>query len=440
MIDAYELAIIGMGPAGIGVATALQETELIRNTICFERGSGIDNKTCVALNSMPCCDAESCHIISGIGGASNLSSGKLSFFPAGSGLTRFFSNKYELMDLMSNTIDTFRTATGLSRIEIDPAIIDDTTNKFAVNNIEYKYYDVYEFEGKKYREFLSKLMIQLITKGLCVHKNTEVVSIAYDPTSSFIFIMVTENGSTKSYLARNIVFAGGSSEIEDYLLSNYVNASKTSYEIGLRIEAKSKCFGNLLDAHGDLKLKYNLGRTYCVTRSGAIVSYKTNGLRLLEGYIDEDRKTEYTNLAVLIKTNNSNDFYEFLNRYKTIHEGVPVRQLSIDYISGRASIDPVFTTLVSSRLGDINNMFTESINLALKEFINHVIVGSMGLNPSDLVIIAPELKIARDIQISDKFEVDRNLFVVGAASGRFRGILQSFCSGIQCGKYLVTGR
>ena len=438
MTDMYELAIVGMGPAGIGIATALQGTDMLRKTICFERGSEIESKNCVVLNNMPCCNDKYCHIISGIGGASNLSSGKLSFLPAGSGLIRFFNNEHELKELMLNVIRTFQSETGLTKINIDSSIVNDTQQKFDANNITYKYYDVYEFEGKRYREYLSNLMLCLISEGLCVHNNSEIISIMHDAASSFS-ITATENGFTKSYRVRNVVFAGGSSEIGNYLLSDYTDTSKTSYEIGVRIEAKTTCFGDSLDVHGDLKLKYNSGRTYCVTKSGAIVSYKTSGLSLLEGYIDTDKTTVYTNLAVLIKTKNASDFNEFLNKYRTIYNGVPIRQKYTDYLLGIASTNPVFTTLASSRLGDINSLFTDSINHALIEFINHVIVESMGLNPKDLIIVAPELKIARDIQLSDKFEVDKNLYTVGAATGLFRGILQSFCSGIQCGKYIVEG-
>ena len=57
--------------------------------------------------------------------------------------------------------------------------------------------------------------------------------------------------------------------------------------------------------------------------------------------------------------------------------------------------------------------------------------------PKDVVVVvAPELKILRNLQFGENFELDRNFFVIGAATGEFRGILQSFCSGVRCGQLL----
>ena len=76
---------------------------------------------------------------------------------------------------------------------------------------------------------------------------------------------------------------------------------------------------------------------------------------------------------------------------------------------------------------------------AIKEFIEHVVIDAMKVDRGDITIIAPELKIARYIELSNKFRIAPNLYVIGAATGRFRGILQSICSGIQCGKYILGG-
>lgn len=89
MPSVFEIGIIGMGPAGIGMATSLHGTSTIKNTVCFERGSYNANINCPALTQNVCCYLDACSIISGIGGASTLSSGKISDFPAGSGLIDF---------------------------------------------------------------------------------------------------------------------------------------------------------------------------------------------------------------------------------------------------------------------------------------------------------------------------------------------------------------
>lgn len=61
----------------------------------------------------------------------------------------------------------------------------------------------------------------------------------------------------------------------------------------------------------------------------------------------------------------------------------------------------------------------------------------MSIPKDAITLVAPELKVLRNLEIAKNFELERNLFVVGAATGRFRGILQSFCSGVRCGQLLV---
>lgn len=63
----------------------------------------------------------------------------------------------------------------------------------------------------------------------------------------------------------------------------------------------------------------------------------------------------------------------------------------------------------------------------------------MGISEDSITLVAPELKILRNLQMDKNFEIDSNLFVIGAVTGKFRGILQSFCSGTRCGQLLDRG-
>ena len=66
-------------------------------------------------------------------------------------------------------------------------------------------------------------------------------------------------------------------------------------------------------------------------------------------------------------------------------------------------------------------------------------VSDMGISEDSITLVAPELKILRNLQMDKNFEIDSNLFVIGAVTGKFRGILQSFCSGTRCGQLLDRG-
>lgn len=438
MPNIYDLAIVGMGPAGISVATAIRDSSIIKNTICFERGKGI-NKDCAIINNGSCCNSNVCHVISGIGGASNLSSGKFSLFPAGSGLKQFFTSERELIDLMVKVIQSLEKEIELKKVDIESKTIFDAQDYYSANNIVYKYYDVFEFDGNKYSNYLISVLKFLVDNGLTVHTNSEVLTIKRENGTPYYIINTQELGEIQQYFAKKVVLAVGSSEINKSLIATLINAYRTDYEIGVRVESESEYFGTSLNSHGDLKLRKKSGRTYCVTKGGAIVSYRNGEYCFLEGYIDSNKRTAYSNLAVLIKSDKEKELLEFLNNYKHLFYGTPVKQKYTDYLLGYVSSEPIYTTLSTARLGDINKMFTDSINSALQEFINHVIIEAMHVKKDELTIIAPELKTMIDLKLSDQFGIAPDLYIVGAATGKFRGILQSICSGIQCSKYILRG-
>ncbi len=439
MPDYFEYGLIGMGPAGIGLAMSLRDTSKIKKMVCFERGSYTVDVNCPALSEKECCCSNSCGVISGVGGASTLSSGKISNFPAGSGLAEFFDSENQLRELFDEVIPFLSDKIQLNKIEIDAETKISAKTFYEERNIDYKYYDVYEFDGNNYRSFIQKTVQELRNEGLQLFDNSEVLDIYRDPHTSCFCINVRTPDGEKQFFVQKIVVAIGALDIRDKLIEKIVGSVSNCFEIGVRIEAPSSVFGNILSTHGDLKLKHGAGRTYCVTTNGKIIAYQTDGVRFLEGCMENSVSTGYTNLAVLIKCNDDSSVCDFINRYRNAFNGIPVKQKLVDYINGQISDETIDTTLTSAVCGDINGLFSTDINSAIKGFIKNVLVEAMGIPDVSITLVAPELKILRNLQIEKNFEIDRNLFVIGAMTGKFRGILPSFCSGIRCGQLLDRG-
>ena len=406
------------------------------NTICFERGSYPNEKICSAFLQNECCYSNVCTVISGIGGASTLSSGKISNFPAGSGLVEFFDSEQQLKDLLNEIILFFSNKIALKKVEIDSEIKKHTQEFYDQRHIKYKYYDIYEFDGKNYRNFIQETIQGLRDNGLQILDNSVVVDINRDPSTLYFRVIVKTPSGERAFLIRNLILATGALDIQDRLLEKMIGSVKNFYEIGVRIEAPASAFGNTLSTHGDLKLKLGSGRTYCVTANGKIISYQTGGAMFLEGSMEPSEATNYTNLAVLIRCNDDKEIQNFIKRYYKGFRGRPVKQRLVDYINGRISSDTINTTLTSAICGDINTLLPPFINDTMKGFIDDVILDAMGIPKEVVVVVAPELKILRNLQLAENFELDKNLFVIGAATGKFRGILQSFCSGVRCGRLL----
>ena len=427
-----------MGPAGIGVAMKLSECGLAANTICFEQGDSEDNSSCTCDDQGNCCGKDSCLVISGIGGASNFSSGKLSIFPAGSGLVNYYGSDKELIVALNRAIKTLNKSISLQKIDISTEQKEQAKIYFKNKGFDYKYYDVYEFHGAEYQKFIAETIDQMNRQGLTICQDSRVTEIENDSQPGYHLVRYISNDQEQCVLVHNLVIATGALNIYDQLLAEIENPVKNRYEIGVRIEAPSEEFRDVFTTHGDLKLKKANGRTYCVTESGTVITYRSEGYLFLEGCKPLDSKTGFTNLAVLVRRDNIDEFDSFLRNYKTINDGIPVKQMYLDYINNTVTRKTVISTCNAAHVGNINSLFPQAINDEIKDFLQKT-VDVLNLPSEKLTIIAPELKLLRAVETTKDFEINSNLFVVGAATGKFRGILQSLCSGIKCGE-ILSGR
>lgn len=439
MHDVYELGIIGMGPAGIGLAMSIKGFPIIKNTICFERGNDPTSLCCPIVSQSECCSSDSCGVISGVGGASVFSGGKISDYPAGSGLLEFFDSEAQLRNMMNRVVQMLDNRIQVSKIEINELDIFRATTFYKGKNIDYKYYDVYEFDRREYQALIQDLVAELEVEGLELHRQTEVLDVSRDPASGCFQLKVKSSNEEKQYRIRNLVFASGALDIQDALIEKTLGPITNNFEIGVRVEAPSTSLCAAVAAHGDLKLKYKNARTYCVTDHGRVIAYRTGGVYFLEGCAESPLSSNYTNLAILVKSENPSMISSFINDYRERFKGVPMVQRFDDYKSGHKSVNPISTSLHIAKQEDLNTLFPTSINNAIKDFISEVLIKGIGLSGESLTLLAPELKILRELPIQRNFQVNRNIFVIGAATGRFRGILQSFCSGVQCGYRLFRG-
>lgn len=439
MRDVYDLGIIGMGPAGIGLAMSIKGLPIIQHTICFERGNDPTNLNCPIESISECCSSNSCGVISGVGGASVFSGGKISNFPAGSGLLEFFDSESQLRDTLDGAIQLFSDKVQIRKIEVNVLDTIRATTFYKKKNIDYKYYDVYEFDRREYHKFIQDSVAELESEGLELHKQTEVLDVFRDPVTDCFFLKVKSSNEEKQYCIRNLVFATGALDIQDTLIERILGPIHNNYEIGVRVEVPSTLLCAAIVAHGDLKLKYKNARTYCVTEHGRVIAYRTGGVYFLEGCTDSPLSSTYTNLAILVKCEDQIKISRIIKEYRERFGGVPIIQRFDDYESGQKSVDPIGTTLQMAKREDLNSLFPDNINIAIKDFVNHVLIRGVGLSGNNLNLLAPELKILRRLQIQRDFQLEHNAFVIGAATGKFRGILQSFCSGVQCGRRLFRG-
>lgn len=439
MSKLYDICLIGLGPAGIGFLSSLNE-KYLKNSICFEKGS--KDTPCACQTNFECSNCDFCRIISGLGGASRFSCGKISNFPAGSGLLPFWkSQKCDLMNFMNSKVNILKKELNLCKVNVPDEKQMMANTLFCANGITYKYYDVYEFKRDNYSSYIRKIVNKVQMNGLSIHYNTEVLKIEkrnYKNESVFLITTKEKNDMSRHY-AKRVVLATGNINDSGHLIQNFINKNfKTSYELGIRLTVPTCKIANILDSHGDLKLKYKDGRTYCVSKNGFIIAYSVDNALFLEGYVDNLEQSNLTNLAIIIKCDDKNTLKNFKEIYIKKYNGIPIKQKYNDYINNQMSVLDFTEKYIPVQKGNIKDIFSEKINTNIIDFIESVMIGVIKLNRDDIVIYAPELKETNCLEINSDFQIANNLFVIGAATGRFRGILQSICSGMQCAE--IIGR
>lgn len=436
MFNIYDICLIGLGPAGIGFISSLNK-DLLKNVICFDKGRLDYSCNCHTSLDSKCLHCKSCSIVSGLGGSSRFSCGKMSSFPAGSGLLSFFDSSESLSYLMNSEIDLLRSKLQLRKVEVNKTTQEYAVNYFEKNNIMYKYYDVYEFKKEQYLLFINDIIDEARKVGLNVFYETEVVSVEQDNylNESIYSITTMSNGFKKKYYAKKIVIATGNINNKiDMIDHAFLVNSDSYYEIGVRVNIPTKKISRYLEMHGDLKLKYKNGRTYCVSKNGYIIAYNNKDILLLEGYVDNNSTSNMTNFAIIFRDDDYLALNSFEKIYKEEYNGIPIKQRYSDYLDSKCSSIDLNEPFIPVQKGNINRLFSNSVNTLIIDFIDSVLIRTMGLNKDDITIYAPELKETADFAIDKSFQVTKDLFIIGSATGKFRGILQSLCSGIQCAR------
>ncbi|MFQ6060745.1 MAG: hypothetical protein ACE5KV_05570 [Thermoplasmata archaeon] len=450
MVDEYDsvVCIVGLGPAGIGAAVTLSKSTRAYRILCLDAGGSPRARHCSVLQQSDCNRERPCNMISGFGGCSLLGGGKVSDFPAGSGLASILGSVQSAREKLSEALGFLSDYVSLIEPDVTLTEIEKAEEYYGKQGFEFRYYDVHLYNQRELAIGYGRMMKELMSNGVSVHLNSEVTSI--DLTEDGFKIVATEGRSTISVLAKYLVLGVGRLGL-DFLRSLNaklgLDGEENHLDVGVRLEFPTELVPDLSRPHGDLKLTFGDARTFCVCRDGKIAPYLLGDTYFADGHLALDYQTGLTNLGILVRLppsgENEGISEEVRSRVRALSGGNLVYQTLSDFlgVQGQDSRN-LYEPRRSIRLGqygNVNQCFPEGISRRIKEAVRRFSSRFLPTAKWDVVwVFAPSMDYAGLLfPVGKDFSIASRLYMIGDCTGRFRGILQALCSGIICGESII---
>jgi uncharacterized protein len=450
-----DICIIGLGPAGIGAALHLARAGLGSNVVCFDAGEALEVKYCSILQGKGCRHSEPCQIISGLGGSSVLSGGKISAYPAGRALGQFLKSPQSTEAALNGALVLFSSYVPLSETECSNARQEQAVKEYQDKGFDFRYYNALLYQQADLLAGYQKMVSELCSLGTIIHLQTRVQLI--EPTPQGFLVHVESNKGNDTWCAKRVILAVGREGID--LMQKLRKTCDLEIEtgntdIGVRLELPLHLWENIDAYHNDLKLHFGNARTFCVCKGGILAPYKVNSFFSLEGSDTIGNKTGYTNFAITIRKEHLKEgeqtelLLDVESRMKQQSRGIPVREMLQDYLTGNQILQKNGTrkaklrdaSISFWRWGSVSACFPSEdaadIRTAVEYFVDR-------LMPKNVV---PQVSVFGPVidyywprfRIGSRFlATGSNVYIIGDGTGHFRGILQAFCSGIECANGIV---
>lgn len=442
------VCIVGLGPAGIATALRLSDSNLSQGVVCLEQGTTLSSRSCSVLRNGICTQEQPCQMITGIGGSSLLSGGKVSAFPAGSQLATILGGNENAEKRLGEAIGVIGSYVPLRAHHMTPGERRNATESFRKLGFNYKYFDVHQFDHEELREGYQRICSRLEARGTTLLAGAELTGVEH--LENAFSLTLRKDNCEFNIVSECLVLAIGRSGqgIARRLNSRLGLGGKDGQmEIGVRLVFPTELLPEMARCHLDVKLHFNNARTFCVCLEGKLAPYILDEVFFCEGYSGPRSQTGLTNLGLMTRLGATSDngllLSDIKGRSRRQSDGKLTCQVLTEYLSPGApgSTRSAHTEGYGSYWlwGNVNECFPPTLAVTITEAVRYFSDRLLPRSRWDEVrVFAPEADYGGlYFPVDSNFSLSPGLYVAGDCTGQFRGIAQAFCSGIVCGEGIL---
>ena len=461
----YDLIIVGAGPAGIFTALELLRKSCNPNKILLvEKGKPVEKRHCPKDKTGVCVNCKpTCAITTGFSGAGAFSDGKLSLsYQVGGELPDLIGEDFaqELIDYTDKIYLEFGADPKVEGVYEGPDIKD--IRKRAIQaGLQLVDCPIRHLGTEKAQQLYLNIQNYLADAGVEMLFGTECENIILED-STCKGVRIREKDGVRDVYAKQVVIATGrrgADWLERLCAEHNIAHKPGTVDIGVRVECRNEIMEKINQVLYEGKLIgypapwHNKVRTFCQNPGGFVAQENyDNDLAVVNGHSFKEKKSENTNLAILVSHNFTEPFNQpiayaqkvgeltnmlgaghiMVQRYGDILDGKRTWQKEL----AQSNVKP---TLKDAVAGDITAAMPYRAMTNIIEFIKMLDMVVPGFAANETLLYSPELKFySNKVKMDTDLETNiEGLHCLGDSSGWTRGLMMASVMGVLMGRKLM---